>query len=174
MNPLKKLINEIGLEIGEKFRLDGTDASTFYFSEGVDGKISLLSYWDISHVPTLANSNYLYIVLNQPERIKKINWKPKYGDIYHEVIDDGEGTLMVSKGIFVRDSIDYGNYVLGNCFRTKEEAERIKDKYCKRLKEMYEKGIQINIFNIINVQNNESKKLPELPEEKPPVVTKWI
>ena len=168
MNPLKKLINEIGLEIGEKFRLDGTDASTFYFSEGVDGKISLLSYWDISHVPTLANSNYLYIVLNEPERIEKINWKPKYGDIYHEIIDDGEGSLIVCKETFAGDSIDYGSYVLGNCFRTKEEAERIKDKYCKRLKEMYEKGEQFNIFNI-NIQNNESKKLPE---RKPPAITK--
>lgn len=170
MNPLKKLINEIGLEIGEKFRLDGTDASTFYFSEGVDGKISLLSYWDISHVPSLANSNYLYIVLNEPERIEKINWKPKYkpkyGDIYYKIIDDG----MISKMIFIGDNIDYGCYFLGNCFRTKEEAERIKDKYCKRLKEMYEKGDQINIFNI-NIQNIESKKLLK---QKDPVVTRGI
>lgn len=173
MNPLKKLINEIGLEIGEKFRLDGTDASTFYFSEGLDGKISLLSYWDISHVPTLANSNYLYIVLNQPERIKKIDWKPKYGDVYYEIIDVEED-LMVYKETFAGDIIDYEDYILGNCFETKEEAERIKDKYYKRLKEMYEKGIQINIFNIINVQNNESKKLPKLPERKPPVITKHI
>ena len=170
MNPLKKLINEIGLEIGELFRLDCLSSSaTFYFAEGADGKISLLSYYDGSPTPTMANSNYLYIVLNQPERIKKIHWKPKYGDIYHEIIDDGEDSF-VCKAIFTGDSINYGSYVLGNCFRTKEEAERIKDKYCKRLKEMYEKGDQINIFNI-NIQNNGSKKLPE---RKDPVITKRI
>ena len=174
MNPLKKLINEIGLEVGEKFRIDNTDASTFYFSEGVDGKISLLSYWDVHQVPTLANSNYLYIVLNQPERIEKLPWKHKKGDVYHEIIDVEEDSLMVYKETFAGDIIDYENYILGNCFRTKEKAERNKDKYYKRLKEMYEKGTQINIFNINNIQNNESKKLPELPERKLPAITKRI
>lgn len=144
MNPLKKLINEIGLEIGEKFGLDSTE-STFYFSEGVDGKISLLSYWDIHH-PTLANSNYLYIILNQPERIKKINWKPKYGEIYYENIDVKKDNLMVYKEKFTGDIIDYENYILGNCFRTKEEAERNRNKYYERLKEMYEKEQCIDIF----------------------------
>lgn len=172
MNPLKKLINEeIGLEIGEKFRIDNTDASTFYFSEGVDGKINLLSYWDNHQIPTLANSNYLYIVLNQPERIKKLPWKPKNGDVYYEIIDVEKDSLMVYKEIFAGDIIDYENYILGNCFKTKTEAERIKNKHYKRLKEMYEKGIQINILNINNIQNNRSKELPELPERKDPVIT---
>lgn len=57
-------------------------------------------------------------LVEKAKRPKKI-WKPKYGDWYWYIGSDGQ----VDNCEWVNGPIDYGRYSMGNCFRTKEEAE---------------------------------------------------
>lgn len=51
----------------------------------------------------------------EPER----RWKPKLGDIYYLI--DGDGEVLCSHWDNI--AIDRDRYALGNCFKTREEAE---------------------------------------------------
>ena len=57
-------------------------------------------------------------LVEKAKRPKKI-WKPEYGDWYWYISSDGQ----VDNCEWVNGPIDYGRYSMGNCFRTKEEAE---------------------------------------------------
>lgn len=51
-------------------------------------------------------------------------WKPEYGDWYWFVGSDGQ----INNCEWANDRIDRGRYSMGNCFRTKEEAEFAREK----------------------------------------------
>lgn len=46
-------------------------------------------------------------------------WKPEYGEWYWFISTDGR----IHNCEWVNDRVDQGRYSMGNCFRTKEEAE---------------------------------------------------
>ena len=56
------------------------------------------------------------------EEIKESNrWKPEMGQTYYYVVGDGR----IYDDTWVNDSaVDNGRFEIGNCFQTKEEAER--------------------------------------------------
>ena len=56
----------------------------------------------------------------KPEKI----WKPKCGEWYWFIGSDGQ----VDNCEWANDHIDRGRYSMGNCFRTKEEAEFTREK----------------------------------------------
>lgn len=64
--------------------------------------------------------------------IKKLPWKPRQGDTYHYVANDG---FIWDKTFEV--TLDRAMYLIGNCFRTREEAEANKEqvKECLELDE---------------------------------------
>lgn len=51
-------------------------------------------------------------------------WKPEYGDWYWYISSDGQ----VDNCEWVNGPIDRGRYSMGNCFKTKEEAEFAREK----------------------------------------------
>lgn len=51
-------------------------------------------------------------------------WKPKYGDRYWFIFTDGD----IGETIWYDKDMDLGRYAMGNCFRTKEEAEFAREK----------------------------------------------
>lgn len=74
---------------------------------------------------------------NQIEELKKVKieeenkiWKPKNNEEYYSILSDG----MVVHSAWVNTSEDNGSYSIGNCFKTKEEAEFEKEKRIIRTK----------------------------------------
>ena len=57
-------------------------------------------------------------LVKKAKKPKKI-WKPECGEWYWFVGSDGQ----INNCEWVDDHIDWGTYSMGNCFRTKEEAE---------------------------------------------------
>lgn len=56
---------------------------------------------------------------------KKVkHWKPKFGDVYYGLMGDG----TIKSIIWDNDVVDCGYYNIGNCFKTKEEAQKELDR----------------------------------------------
>ena len=62
-------------------------------------------------------------LVEKAKRTKKI-WKPEYGDWYWYISSDGQ----VDNCEWVNGPMDLGRYAMGNCFRTREEAEFAREK----------------------------------------------
>ena len=62
-------------------------------------------------------------LVEKAKRPKKI-WKPEYGDWYWYISSDGQ----VDNCEWVNAPMDLGRYAMGNCFRTREEAEFAREK----------------------------------------------
>lgn len=67
-------------------------------------------------------------------------WKPAYGEEYYALYSDGEVTRSTN---FEQREKDLGRLEIGNCFRTREEAEFM----AERLKVLEEIRILANGFN---------------------------
>lgn len=61
----------------------------------------------------------LMMILNGELTIKRKPWKPKYSDIYYRVGSIGN----ISKEQWYGDILDTLYYKIGNCYKTREEAE---------------------------------------------------
>lgn len=62
-------------------------------------------------------------LVEKAKRPKKI-WKPEYGEWYWFIGTDGQ----INNCEWVNDRVDQGRYSMGDCFRTKEEAESAREK----------------------------------------------
>ena len=66
-------------------------------------------------------------------------WKPKYGERYHYI--DGSGSIY--SAIWFNSIVDNGRWVLGNVFKTQEEAVFARKKRKVEVElERYAKGTQ--------------------------------
>lgn len=71
------------------------------------------------------------LLFDENARIIKKPWKPKNGEAYYYV--SGKGNVLISFFNPENYMIDLYNYILNNCFRTVEEAEKHKDEMLKIL-----------------------------------------
>ena len=67
----------------------------------------------------------LMMILNGEFTIKRNHWKPRIDGIYYSVAENG----ALEQNACVWDFIDISLYKLGNCYRTREEAEANRDKW---------------------------------------------
>ena len=67
-------------------------------------------------------------------QIEKLRWKPKQDEIYFTIVINGYG-MYISEYTNGEDLYDKNNYKLGNCFKTKEEAEAKLEQIKKLLSE---------------------------------------
>lgn len=58
-------------------------------------------------------------------------WKPNDNEEYYYILSDGK----VRSCAWLDDEIDTSRFIIGNCFKTKEEAEAIAEKFKKLLKD---------------------------------------
>lgn len=115
----------LGVEIGEEFEIQFDSpyhASAMFTDDGFK-----IVYTDVN-VPI---SYWPYAILHSLIRgdlaIKRKPWKPKKGDSYWAVLRDGH----LYRYQFVDAYWDFMYYKLGNCYRTKEEAEENRDKWSR-------------------------------------------
>ena len=128
MNHMAEVAKMLGVELGEEFEIEfpapSTISTTAVFKENefrivkTDAYI-MTPYWNYSVLHSLLVGNLI---------IKRKPWKPKCGEEYWYVtILDREIGLDIW-----RDTLrDITLYKLGNCYRTREEAEANRDKWVK-------------------------------------------
>lgn len=116
-NCMKEVANMLGVELGEKFYINNNTEATFYFTWhglGCDGNY---------HSANL--SFLLECLLNGYVDIQRKPWKPSYRESYYVVAKTG----IVMSNIWYDHAFDLMAHKLGNCYRTKEEAEVNRDKW---------------------------------------------
>ena len=70
-------------------------------------------------------SDSLLMLLNGMLTIVQKPWRPKVDERYYSIAENG----LLEENICVWDHLDIILYKLGNCYRTKEEAEAHRDKW---------------------------------------------
>ncbi|MBQ0035545.1 MAG: hypothetical protein KBT35_01360 [Firmicutes bacterium] len=126
MNYIKQVAEMLGVEVGEEFKISDTDETlTFHFDEH-----GLKSNRDVEQ-PYLLSS-----ILNGRREIVKIPFKPKCGEEYWTCLFIKGGYIALET--WCDCSVDYCHWKLGNCFRTREEAEIKGRAIMKKIKAEYD------------------------------------
>lgn len=124
MNYIPEIAKMLGVEIGEKFRIDfKDDTKLFMFTE--DTLVEAGSGEPIYR--TLADLVYGI------RKIIKLPFEPKSGERYYYVYFIHNAKLEVLNSIWRCETADCQFKYCGNCFRTREEAEREKYNVYKKL-----------------------------------------
>jgi len=129
MNLMPEILEKLGVEVGERFYIEDRDNYSFgvFFNENyglIDGNFGCL-----------LNSNYLVALLKGDAKIIKKPWKPQNGEFGYYVSQDGS---INPNNFNKKYATDCGLVAIGNCFKTKEEAEAAKPEILKKMKEAWE------------------------------------
>ena len=126
MNYMPKVLEMLGVEVGEKFNIKEFDNNPYYFDCRyvlVDSNKHDMEFQNITQILRGAIS------------IEKLPWKPKKGEKYYFIWSDGIKDAWHWSGVMV----DYYCYNAGNCFRTAEEiTDEIKQRILQEMKGKYE------------------------------------
>ena len=124
MNYMKEVAKMLGVEIGEHFRLYDEereyDADYYFLEDGI--------YADLVEKPhARAYSGLLFEIISGEYKIKIKPSKPEDGDEFYYIDWSGCPVHFCTTGCDPDDYLNY--YKLGNCYRTKEEAEANSEKW---------------------------------------------
>lgn len=114
MNYMAEVAKILGVELGEEFKINVL-LGTYVFTH--DGLHEADYGADCSIVLTKLLSGE-YVVRRKP-------WKPKDNEVYYRINDIGNVTIDTWDGL----DLDIIFYKLGNCYRTRDEAEANHDKW---------------------------------------------
>lgn len=67
------------------------------------------------------------------KQIVDYKWKPKSGEVYYHI--DYSFNIQIDSLVWYDDALDEIHFSNGNCFKTKEEAQKYADKFVEMLKE---------------------------------------
>ena len=123
VNHMPEVAKMLGVEIGEKFTFEYSDGEMMGTAVIEESGFKLLEY----------NANYtnswfqhtLENLLTGKYTIKCKPWKPNLDDEYYYVDECG----YVCSDPWIDSSVDFVFYKIGNCYKTKEEADKNKDKW---------------------------------------------
>lgn len=135
MNYYKQFAEMLGLELGQEFVLIDVDGNrknkyTYKFTEdGVVYKSPTFTNWSINSLGTIGS------LLNGDVKAIPKPWKPKNGDAYWRYQPQfGNASLSA----WLDDGVDFCRWKVGNCFRTKEEAETKGKEIMEQIQKEYE------------------------------------
>lgn len=121
-NHMAEVAKMLGVELDEEFE------TPVYSSEKYKININGIAvYEDGEWKYSLASTSFVFekLLAGQYE-IKRKPWKPKDGDIFYFIGSDGD-----IYHYYAECGLTYHNnfYKIGNCYRTREEAEANRDKW---------------------------------------------
>ena len=124
-NHMAEVAKMLGVELGERFKIIHVGANksiSEYYYYFTDKDI------EIDEEGRACSGEYLLTHLIYGDYIiKRKPWKPSAGDQYWYVSSNGS----VDYYCWTDDILDFLTYKLGNCYRTREEAEANCDKWVK-------------------------------------------
>jgi hypothetical protein len=113
---MSEVAKMLGVEIGERFRLYDDDreydADYYFLEDGI--------YVDIPNKNHRANSGLLFDIVSGEYSIKRKPWKPEVGECYH-FIDESGLTVWYTWAHSYEDVL---LYKLGDCYQTREKADK--------------------------------------------------
>lgn len=137
MNYYKQFAEMLGLELEQEFVLIDADGNkknkyTYKFTEdGVVYKSPTFTNWSINSLGTIGS------LLNGDVKAIPKPWKPKNGDAYWRYQPQfGNASLSA----WLDDGVDFCRWKVGNCFRTKEEAETKGKEIMEQIQKEYEEA----------------------------------
>jgi hypothetical protein len=130
MNLIPIIAKELGVEIGEEFRIKDESGVDEDFHRFTDCR---LEYYDQAMCSWQESAMIIKLIDGSAEVVKK-PFEPKNGERYWTVYwkEIGDMPCAVYE-IWRDDSCDFANKVSGNCFRTKTEAEMHKYEIYEKL-----------------------------------------
>ena len=125
-NHMEEVAKILGVKLGERFEIidnNGNKSSDIYYFT----QTNLMAELDLTVSKTLycADANILHRLIVGDYSIKRKPWKPSEGDQYWYVSSNGSADYYC----WTDDTQDFLTYKLGNCYRTREEAEANQDKW---------------------------------------------
>lgn len=115
MNYYKQIAEMLGVQLNEKFMLKGTDNRIRPRIYKITDK-GLFYEFDEKWL----EGYNLFAIFQGDLKIVKLPWKPKFDGYYYYY---SPYTELVCSDMWVSKASDYCMWKLGNCFRTKAEAE---------------------------------------------------
>lgn len=120
-NHMAEVAKMLGVELGEVFEVLEYPSKKFQITNyGIERLQDGEWQCDIA-----ANSFIFEKLLVSKYTIKRKSWKPKIGENYWVIVPDGD----ISEYAWLDSLGGHSNYKLGNCYRTREEAEANRDKW---------------------------------------------
>ena len=116
MSYYKQIAEMFGLELNEEFILADTDGNRYNECKYRFTELGLLHSTDFG----FNKSSLLDAVLRGALVVKKLPWKPKADELYYYYSPHAGNTFQRR---WINTASDYCMWKLGNCFRTREEAE---------------------------------------------------
>lgn len=126
MNHMTEVARMLGVKLNEEFKLIND-------SGNIDGNsycFTLAGIYNITH-NVFEGPYTLFNLLCGNTAIKRKHLKPRNNEYYWHVGTDGSIYRNTWYDSLVTTTGDMNCYKLGNCYRTKEEAEANKDKWIK-------------------------------------------
>lgn len=130
MTMMEEIMEKLGVERNEVFciSVNGSKLNGFRFIE--KGPKDIV-FEDIQN----RGYDYFYDLLNGAVTIIKNPWRPKIGEDFYQIHMDGH---IYSYIMFAYDKSQYDTILLGNCYRTKKEAEKYSEYWKQVYKDMPE------------------------------------
>ena len=125
MNYMSEVAKMLGVELGEEFEIIMPNASCYANAMFTDVGVIITDHNVFDGVTW--KPYVLGHLLNGKYTIKRKPWKPSLDEEYYYVDETG----YACSDPWVDSALDFVFYKIGNCYKTKEDAEKDKDKWIK-------------------------------------------
>ena len=116
MNYMEQIAKMLGVSLNEEFYVTKLDEETLELTGLENGKFKFQKYGLVDG-EGLIRDNVLARLICGDYKIKRAPWKPKHGEKFYRVDNEGEHDFYYWAG----HTTDVMLYKIGNCFKTKEE-----------------------------------------------------
>lgn len=137
MNYMEKVAEMLGVELNERFNVIPKDKkNSVNYTCWVDNeglyRIAAQDKGNHNNYIAVKDEEILEKLLTGAYELVKIPWKPKTGNRYCFIGTSG----VIHNTTWINCAADIALYAMGNCYRTKAEAEKHKDEVLAKMKEV--------------------------------------
>ena len=123
-NLIPEIAKMLGVEMGERFKVNKKDSEIYYFSDvGFLKQVNDAKSEDFVSDLEEEDLWVLYCLLFGKEKVVKLPWEPKYGEKYWSIHFTGIDKPYTDTHTWTGHDLDFVFLRLGVVYRTKEEAE---------------------------------------------------
>lgn len=123
MNYMSEVAKMLGVELDEEFEIKMPNETCHAIAKFTNGGLKIINH-NVNSVWCFKD-DVLEHLLTGCYTIKRKPWKPSIYDGYYYVDENGH----VCSDPWVNSALDIVLYKVGNCYKTKKDAEKDKDKW---------------------------------------------